>query len=62
MLRAQSVSKQDQLHKATNEPACSNLPLLEKHVEDMKTRLRDWPELSRDADANKQLEQPAPGE
>jgi lysophospholipase L1-like esterase len=58
---AQSVPKQDQLHKATAD-GCSNLPLLEKQVEGMENRLRDWPELGRYADANAKLAPPAAGE
>ena len=58
---AQSVPKQDQLHRNTAD-VCTNLPLLEKHVEGMEDRLRDWPELARYADANAKLAPPAAGE
>jgi lysophospholipase L1-like esterase len=49
---AQSVPKQDQMHRGPAGDGCTNLPLLEKHVEDMDARLKDWPELSRYAAAN----------
>lgn len=59
--QAQSVPKQDQLRRTTSD-GCTNLPLLEKKVEGMETRLRDWPELSRYAEANAKLPPPAKDE
>jgi len=61
---AQTVPKQDQLqlHKPPAPEGCANMPLLEKRVEDMETRLRDWPQLARYADANTTLAPAAPGE
>jgi lysophospholipase L1-like esterase len=58
---AQTVPKQDQMHRAAVD-GCTNVPLLEKKVEDMETRLQDWPELSRYADADAKLAAPAKGE
>jgi len=58
---AQSVPKQDQLHRSPND-GCINLPSLEKYVEGLKDRLRDWPELSRYAEANAKLPPPAKDE
>jgi lysophospholipase L1-like esterase len=52
---AQTVPKADQLHKAPAAEGCVNLPSLEKKVEDMETRLQDWPQLARYADANAAL-------
>jgi lysophospholipase L1-like esterase len=53
-LRAQTVPKQDQLRHATVD-ACANEPLLEKRLENMEVQLKDWPDLSRYADEDKQL-------
>lgn len=53
-LRAQTVPKQDQLRRATVD-SCANEPLLEKRVESMEAQLKDWPLLSRYAEADKQL-------
>ena len=58
---AQSVPKQDQIHRAATD-GCTNLPLLEKKVEEMEIHLQDWPELSRYADANAKLVAPAKDE
>jgi len=52
----QTVPKQDQLKKATDN--CVNLPSVEKKLEDMETQLRDWPQLSRYAEANAKLAAP----
>jgi lysophospholipase L1-like esterase len=58
---AQTVPKQDQMRKTTTE-GCSNEPLVEKRIESMETRLRDWPELARYAADNAKLPQPAKDE
>jgi lysophospholipase L1-like esterase len=53
----QEVPKQEAAAKGTEN--CVNLPSLEKKLEWMDTRLKDWPELSRYREANAKL--PAPG-
>jgi lysophospholipase L1-like esterase len=41
---------------------CANLPVLEREVEAMEARLKDWPELSRYREANAKLTDPAKDE
>ncbi len=41
---------------------CADLPSLEKKVEELNTRLQDWPELSRYREANAKLKPPAKDE
>ena len=53
----QEAPKQEQTAKNTEN--CTSLPSLEKKLEWMDTRLKDWPELSRYREANAKL--PAPG-
>jgi len=50
--------------EAAGKPAedCAKLPLLEKQVEVLDARLKDWPQLSRYREANAKLAEPAKDE
>lgn len=60
-LNAQTLPKQDQIHKATP-GGCSSEAVPEKRTEDMEAHLRDWPDLSRYSQVNSQLPPPGNGE
>lgn len=56
----QAVPKQDQIKRGTDN--CVNLPSVEKKFEEMESRLMDWPDLARYAEANAKLGAPGKDE
>jgi lysophospholipase L1-like esterase len=58
--RAQEASAQ---RKAGNAAvSCTELPSLQKKIDDLNDRLMDWPQLGRYREANAAVKPPAPGE
>src|SRR6202007_740946 len=59
-VRAQQAAAQQAPGKASE--TCVHLPSLEKKVEELDARLKDWPELSRYREANAKLSAPTKDE
>src|SRR6202007_2773586 len=59
-VRAQQAAAQQAPGKASEN--CANLPSLEKKMEALDTRLKDWPELSRYREANAKVTAPGKDE